>query len=171
MGSAPINEVWIRGAPADLPGFQIGGVVRGGPDTWRVSGQYSAMAEVPRLGEQVPVRVRHGDPPVARLGTGRVTQLRLLDPDTIKVTVEGTGMKGPDPDGGSSDLRMAVQMAHTALSQMPAGCRYHGTNFDQSGWWLGYPACDSCRLPYLVSVALGYTTRVLVQAAGGGGQT
>ncbi|GLY08314.1 hypothetical protein [Actinoplanes sp. NBRC 101535] len=49
-------------------------------------------------------------------------------------------------------VEWALGRAGTALAGLPQTCRYHGAEFGDTKF--GEPACESCRLPYRVSVAL-----------------
>lgn len=40
-----------------------------------------------------------------------------------------------------------------ALMDLPKVCRYHGSDFEQSGMWRGLPNCESCRIPFRARAA------------------
>jgi hypothetical protein len=63
-------------------------------------------------------------------------------------------------------LRAALDLAWEALEGAPQSCRFHGTDF--GALQLGLPRCESCRLPYLVAVALQQVRAALGDKATGG---
>jgi hypothetical protein len=50
-------------------------------------------------------------------------------------------------------LEGILRYAQEALAEAPRECRFHGTDFERSGRQHGVPRCDSCRQPWLVTVA------------------